>query len=158
MAGPGMAPKDPSRRARRNADPHPTTRLEFKACAPPELPESFDWHPMTLSWWKTWQESPMAALMGPTDWSFMLDTALMHHSMWAKGQWTLAAEVRLRVAKYGATPEDRLRLRIQWADADDKDSKVPQMGPVPDRSSKRYGQLKVMPLPKDDPDNSDGAS
>jgi hypothetical protein len=43
--------------------------------------------------------------------------------VWAKGQWTLAAELRLRVAKMGATPEDRARLRITFADADEKDEK-----------------------------------
>ena len=142
MPGVGAAPKDPSRRARRNVDPHPTTRLEFRPCKPPELPKNMNWHEMTQRWWATWQESPMAALMGPTDWAFMLDTALMHHNMWAKQQWTLAAEVRLRVAKYGATPEDRLRLRIQWADADDKDAKIPQAAPVPNR----YANLTVAPV------------
>lgn len=89
----------------------------------------------------------MSELMGPVDWSYLLDTALMHHSMWTHGQWTLAAEVRLRVAQYGATPADRLRLRIQWADADDKDAKIPQAAPVPNRASARYGQLRVLPTP-----------
>lgn len=142
MAGRGAAPKPPERRARRNVDPNPTIRLEFQRCKPPELPPELPWHPMTLMWWRTWQESPMADLMGPTDWSFMMDTALMHHAMWEKGQWTLAAEVRLRVAKFGATPEDRLRLRIQWADADQRDSEVPQATSIPRRS---YGQLRALP-------------
>lgn len=148
MAGPGAAPKEPHRRARRNVDPNPTIRLEFKPCEPPDLPEEFDWHPMTRRWWRVWQEAPMASIMGETDWAYMLDTALMHHAMWSKGQWTLAAEVRLRVAQFGATPLDRLRLRIQWADADDKDARIPQTASVPERKS-RYGELKVMPLPKD---------
>jgi hypothetical protein len=74
----------------------------------------------------------------------------MHHAMWEKGQWTLAAEVRLRVAKFGSTPEDRMRLRIQWADADDKDAKIPQAAPVPDRG--RYGQLRALPTPTDTKD------
>lgn len=148
MAGRGPAPKDPSRRARRNADPAPMVRLEFRACAPPELPSLIDWHPMTLAWWKVWQQSPMAQLMGETDWAYLMDTALMHHAMWEKGQWTLAAEVRLRVAQFGATPADRLRLRVQWADADDKDAKIPQTTSVPDRASKRYGQLRALPTPK----------
>lgn len=56
--------------------------------------------------------------MSDTDWSFLLDTALMHHAMWEKGQWTLAAEVRLRVAKFGATPEDRMRLKMELAPAE----------------------------------------
>lgn len=151
MPGRGAAPKDPSRRARRNVDIAPTTRLEFVRIKPPELPAEYPWHPMTLRWWRTWQESPMADLMGPTDWSFMMDTALMHHAMWEKGQWTLAAEVRLRVAKFGATPEDRLRLRIQWADADQRDSEVPQATSVPNR--RKYGELRALPMrPEGDDD------
>jgi hypothetical protein len=35
----------------------------------------------------------------------------------------LAAEVRLRVAKFGETPEDRARLRMVFADADEKGEK-----------------------------------
>ena len=38
----------------------------------------------------------------------------------------MAAELRLRVAKFGATPEDRARLRIQFAQADEADSKRPE--------------------------------
>ena len=40
-----------------------------------------------------------------------MDTALLHHVMWTKGRWEFASEVRIRVAKFGATPEDRMRLR-----------------------------------------------
>jgi hypothetical protein len=36
----------------------------------------------------------------------------MHHAMWAKARWEFAAELRLRTAKFGATPEDRMRLRL----------------------------------------------
>lgn len=147
MPGRGLAPKDPSRRARRNVDVHPSTTLPFQSCNPPELPLSKDWHPQTRRWWATWRDSPMAQLMGPTDWDFLLDTALMHHALWADGHWTVAAELRLRVAKFGATPEDRLRLRIQWADADAKDGSRPQAASVPERSSSRYAQLRAVPTP-----------
>jgi hypothetical protein len=68
---------------------------------------------MTVAWWQTWRESPQASTFTATDWSFLIDTALMHNSMWSKGQWTLAAEVRLRAAKFGATPEDRARLKLK---------------------------------------------
>jgi hypothetical protein len=37
----------------------------------------------------------------------------MHHTMWSKGRWEFAAELRLRAAKFGATPEDRARLKIE---------------------------------------------
>jgi hypothetical protein len=87
-----------------------------------------------------WGSSPQAEHFMASDWDFLLDTALMHTAMWAKQQWTLAAEVRLRVAKYGATPEDRARLRMVFADADEKDAKRP----VAPSSRERYGDLKVL--------------
>lgn len=46
-----------------------------------------------------------------TDWDFQIDTALMHHAMWTKRRWEFASELRLRAAKFGATIEDRTRLR-----------------------------------------------
>ncbi|MFD0276164.1 hypothetical protein ACFVHB_19985 [Kitasatospora sp. NPDC127111] len=88
----------------------------------PELPEgvlgeddgeSVDWHPMTKLWWESWRTSAQAQTFTATDWLFLIDTALMHHTMWAKGRWEFASEVRLRAAKFGATPEDRMRLKIQ---------------------------------------------
>lgn len=153
MPGMGPAPKPAHRRARRNAEPTGTTTLPFQRCEPPELPDDLPWHPQTLRWWSIWQQSPMADIMGPTDWAFMLDTALMHNAMWEKQQWTLAAEVRLRVAKFGATPEDRLRLRIQWADADAKDFSREQTVPVPSRANSRFTGLRAVKN-VDDPDAS----
>lgn len=88
-----------------------------------------------------WRRSAQAETFTETDWSFLLDTALMHHAMWSKGQWTLAAEVRLRVAKYGATPEDRARLRMVFADADEKDEK---RGAKRSAASERYGDLRLL--------------
>jgi hypothetical protein len=123
MAGQGPPPKAAGRRARRNADAVPTTTLRFVRADAPELPEDMDWHARTRAWWQMWANSPQAETFTETDWSFLLDTALMHHAMWSKGQWTLAAEVRLRVAKFGATPEDRARLRMVFAEADEKDEK-----------------------------------
>lgn len=72
------------------------------------------WHPMTKKWWDAWRSSPQATrMLTEPDWHFLLDTALMHHNMWENGRWDFASEVRLRVAKFGATPEDRLRLHLE---------------------------------------------
>jgi hypothetical protein len=68
---------------------------------------------------------------------------VMHSAYWSKGQWTLAAEIRLRVAKVGATPEDRSRLRMIFADADEKDAKRPQA------SAQRWGDLRALPSTKE---------
>jgi hypothetical protein len=72
-----------------------------------------DWHPMTKLWWESWRESAQAQTFTGTDWVFLVDTALMHNTMWAKGRWEFASEVRLRAAKFGATPEDRARLKLK---------------------------------------------
>ncbi|MFD6364363.1 hypothetical protein ACFWFX_31660 [Streptomyces roseolus] len=126
MAGRGPAPKDPSKRRRRNvAEPetvlHPDDELRG-----PELPEGVlgddadgtpnEWHPMTQLWWDSWRTSAQAQTFTATDWLFLIDTALMHHTMWAKGRWEFASEVRLRAAKFGATPEDRARLKLKVDD------------------------------------------
>lgn len=103
----------------------------------PALPEGMTWHPMTQAWWETWRRSAQAQAMTDTDWSFLLDTALMHDAMWSKGQWTLAAEVRLRVAKFGATPEDRLRLKIQV-----DQPATPSKPAEPQKPGGRYGHLR----------------
>lgn len=110
--GKGLPPKDPSLRRRRNIDPIPTTVVEIDGLTyGPDLPAEYDWHPRTLIWWETWRTSANAQTFTSTDWDFLIDTALIHTQFWL-GE-NCAAELRLRVAKYGASPEDRQRLRLQ---------------------------------------------
>lgn len=119
MAGRGPAPKDPATRRRRNVPTVQTTvvaaddELRGEPLPVDALGEGEEWHPRTMAWWHTWRSSPQAQTFTATDWDFLLDTALMHHTMWSKGRWEFASELRLRAAKFGATPEDRARLRIQ---------------------------------------------
>lgn len=126
MAGPGNTiPKDPASRRRRNAAPVPVVITPDDEIRGPELPvdvlpDHEEWHPRTRDWWRTWRRSPQAQSFTATDWDFLIDTALMHHTMWLKGRWEFASELRLRAAKFGATPEDRLRLRMQVAAPDAK--------------------------------------
>lgn len=136
MPGRGPAPKDPDKRARRNKDPHPFKVIHVEPSAQPELPdfdvtvkedgelrsEQFDWPERTRDWWRMWAESPLAEDFTATDWNELMDTALLHAKFWG-GNMGVAAELRLRVAKFGATPEDRARLRIQFAAADQADNK-----------------------------------
>ncbi len=139
MAGRGPAPKDPKRRARSNQDPAPTTVLRHEIAEPPELPVGFDWPARTREWFAVWKQSPQAEHFGSTDWDFLVDTAMVHAEFWA-GNTAVGAELRLRVAKFGATPEDRARLRMQFAQADDLDSKRPKDKPADDG----YGDLRVV--------------
>mgnify|MGYP001559543669 CR=1 FL=1 len=146
MAGQGPAPKDPAKRRRRNVDPIPTTKVvDDGILRGPELPEDAlpgeEWHSRTQAWWTTWRRSPQAAAFTATDWDFLLDTALMHHTMWAKGRWEFAAELRLRSAKFGATPEDRARLRLQIETPESKAKAAEEAQPT--RS--RYAHLRAVP-------------
>lgn len=134
MAGRGPAPKGRRARAR---DEAVTRQIECDGqVRGPELPDEVDWHPRTVVWWETWRRSPQAQEFQPTDWSFLLDTALMHHTMWDKGRWEFAAELRLRAAKFGATVEDRLRLRQSIVTPGD-DVEGRPVGSVADIASRR---------------------
>lgn len=95
----------------------------------PDLSWTLDWHPETKKWWDEIRTSEMAFILEPSDWRFLQDTALMHHHIWNSKKMSIAqmtaamAEIRQRVAKYGATLEDRLKLRIRFADAETKELK-----------------------------------
>lgn len=134
MAGRGPAPKE--NRARRNAGPVALRTITAAATDQPPLPdfsivvkrgqqlevEAFAWPERTREWWRMWAETPLSSDYTQTDWDFLLDTAFVHARMW-QGDMSVASELRLRVAKFGATPEDRARLRIQFAQADEADEK-----------------------------------
>jgi len=126
MAGRGPAPKAPERRVRRNAQPVPLRVLEVQPSLQPDLPETMPggdlWPSQTVSWWAMWSESPLADDFTANDWSELMDAAVLHGLVWS-GEAKWLPELRLRVAKYGATPEDRARLRIQFAAADEADEK-----------------------------------
>lgn len=137
MAGRGPAPKDPSKRARTNADPVGLRVYTAEPVVQPELPQfdvqvedggklisqSFVWPEATRRWWATWGAEPLAQDFTATDWDFLLDTALLHAKVWGAGDLKSLPELRLRVAKMGATGEDRARLRITYAAADEADEK-----------------------------------
>lgn len=123
MPGRGSAPKDPARRARVNKDPIPSTVLRQEIADAPDLPDDLAESPHVVRWWNTWVNSPQADFFSSTDWDFLLETAFIAHSFYHGDRMKAAPELRLRVAKFGATPEDRARLRMQFAAADDADAK-----------------------------------
>lgn len=125
MAGRGFAPQE--RNGRGKAPKLPMRELaDTGEMHGPELPDGVlpggeDWHPMTRALWDSLRRSPLLAEEPELGWVFLIDTALMHSVMWSKGKWEFASEVRLRLAKYGATPEDRLRLRLKITTPADQD-------------------------------------
>ena len=143
MAGHGPPPKDPSQRARRNRAP------EFRVLTAdpvdqPALPTvDEEWPERTRQWWSMWADSPLAAEFTSTDWSELLDTALLHARYWRKpseASTAVAGELRIRVAKFGATPEDRARLKITFAAANDAEDRS---GTRQSSSRDRHAGLKL---------------
>jgi hypothetical protein len=114
VAGRGRISKDPARRVRRHADPLPLRVITAAPVKQPALPKTMPlgrkWPAQTRAWWRMWRESPLSETFTATDWSELLDTALLHAVLWS-GNTKVAGEVRLRVAKFGAeTPA----LSICW--------------------------------------------
>lgn len=137
MAGRGPAPKEPSKRVRRNADIVPLRVVEASPAIQPSLPEFsvqvtvdgelqeelFSWPEQTRIWWHTLASHPLAGEFTDVDWLYLLETARIHADFW-HGDMKLASELRLREAKYGFTPEDRLRLRLSFAQTDEAEDRV----------------------------------
>lgn len=126
MSGRGVPPKRPQDRARTNADPVAVRTLGSEIAPPPELPpttpDGDPWPEQTLIWWGHWIVDPLTSEFRTSDWDELLATACLHAKFW-QGDYKVAAELRQRTAKFGATPEDRLRLRIQFVAAEEADDK-----------------------------------
>lgn len=155
----GAAPKSPdqqanSTRARRDASRMKT--VESQPCEAPFLPdfppiwddtgEQEDWPPQTLEWWKQWTNDPLTLDYRMPDWLDLMDCAVVHARLWL-GEQKAAAELRLRMARHGATREDRARLRITFANADEAERKANRGENVPPASSgsrNRRGGLKAV--------------
>lgn len=125
MSGP--APKSADRRSRRNKTSGDQTILRFERADQPSLPNSIPWPDETLAWWNNWGKSPQAELFSATDWDFLMDTAVLHADMWGNGNTAVLPELRIRTSRLGATLADRAQLRITLAEADDADSKRPDV-------------------------------
>jgi hypothetical protein len=121
-------------RARRNVDPIAMRVMTPQAVTQPKLPPRYvvvgkervrrAWPKPTRDWWQMWADSPLSDEFTATDWSELAATALLHAAV-MDGCLKYAAELRLRVAKFGATPEDRARLRITFVTADKAEQKPP---------------------------------
>jgi hypothetical protein len=137
MAGRGPAPRvgyEPTRRGNRKE----FRVVEFEPASQPLLPSAFrmlvdgesvrgSWPAATRRWWEAWGSHPLCDELTEADWAFLLDTALIHAAVW-RGELRFAGELRQRVAKFGVSLEDRARLRVQFALADEADEKLRQRG------------------------------
>lgn len=148
MAGIGPRPKNPDQLVGHGAAKSRDAVLKVIPVQPVEQPplpevtiegEPFEWPEITRQWWSMWASSPLSKDFTDTDWSELRDTAMLHARFWA-GDHKVAAELRLRVAKFGATPEDRARLRIQFATAEH----VEQRGPGPNAVGPQHTRRRLV--------------
>lgn len=143
MAGRGPAPKPANKRARRNADATAVTILQFEPCEQPPLPKDVEWPERTRALWAKLGASPLTRLLTELDWEYLLDTMILHLRLWADGDTTVMAELRLRLAKFFVTPEDRARGRIILAEADEADQGAGSPSAADARA--RRAQLRAIP-------------
>jgi hypothetical protein len=105
--------------------------LKFIKGEIPRLPRDVDWRPRARAWWRTWTESQQTEIMTDVDWQIMLVTALLVHQFWCNGHWTVAAEIRLREAKMGATLGAKLVRRHPGGDRERSTRSCPRRWPPP---------------------------
>lgn len=136
--------KDPSVRARRNKA---TTAANLPADSGrsksrrPELPDSRDWHPMTVEWWADLWASPMAAEFHDSDRHGLFILAALVDAFWLEPSKELAGEIRLQRQSFGLTPYDRRRLEWTIESADE----------AKDRGRQRRARQSPAPKADDDP-------
>lgn len=148
MAGRGPAPKDPSRRARKNADPIPLRVVHADPAEQPDLADLLGetnpltgspWQRATLTFWRQLGEFPTTANLQAAQWSSLARAMAIDDAM-VSGETKLAGEARLRLAKYGIDPDDLARLRIQIVQADEAEEKRKPTN----RPSSRYDGLTAV--------------
>ncbi|MFG3176596.1 hypothetical protein ACGFZC_16230 [[Kitasatospora] papulosa] len=83
--------------------------------------------------WQTWATSPQAGNWAETDWAELEITVKLVDAFY-QGDVKLAGEIRQRVAKWGATTEDRARLRMSLEDNEDQDQDDEPGTPAPTTS------------------------
>ncbi|MGW0580498.1 phage terminase small subunit [Streptomyces sp. NPDC002920] len=122
----GPAPKENAQR--RNVHEHAQS-LPAEAQPGRELPKGLGiTTPGAKRFWKTWSTAPQTAAWTETDWAELELTAKLVDGLF-KGDLKLAGEIRQRVAKWGATVEDRARLRMTFDRTDENESAVPSEAP-----------------------------
>lgn len=110
----------------------------------PELPACQEWRQETRDWYELWRRHEIAPFLEPSDWSHLQSTALLVDLFWSEDvkpgtKVTLWAEIRRCQASYGATVQDRLKLRMRFVDSE------PQKGSEPPKKVDYSDLLDELP-------------
>ncbi|MGW6597901.1 phage terminase small subunit [Streptomyces sp. NPDC055036] len=122
-------PKPSPNAQRRNVHPHAKT-IANEVQAGRELPKALGIQTGGAKrFWKTWVTAPQTATWVETDWAELEVTTKLVDAFFL-GDMKLAPEIRQRVAKWGATVEDRARLRMTIeTDPDENEPESPSEAP-----------------------------
>lgn len=96
----------------------------------PQLPERIEWPEQTRALYEALRTDPVAQMFTPADWAHVIDTMSLHRLMWVDepaNAIKVAAEVRLRLAQLGVTPESRMRLRMLIDDPANDETQAPRV-------------------------------
>lgn len=93
--------------------------------------------------WKVWSESPQSSTWIETDWLELESTTLLVDELY-KGETKVAGEIRQRVAKWGATNEDRARLRMKFEEPKEDTESPSEGSEVPDMDDDLYKRLRAV--------------
>ena len=93
----------------------------------------------TKTWWASVSSMPHCVLWSPSDWSFCLDTALVHAQA-VTGVISAMAEVRMREKIIGTTVDARRDLRIRYVEPE---SSTVSLAPVDELDDRRQRLLNA---------------
>lgn len=71
------------------------------------------WLGSTRRWWETWRTSPQSSQFTGTDWEALRRLAVLVDEFYRSPSSSLAGEIRQMEGKFGATIDDRMRLRLR---------------------------------------------
>ncbi|MDD6565969.1 MAG: hypothetical protein PUF11_04170 [Parafannyhessea umbonata] len=69
----------------------------------PRLPDTVDWPEETEEWFESWRSSPVTDGWTPQQWSYLIDTALVHAEVWGSNNIAMLGELHRREAYMGVT-------------------------------------------------------
>lgn len=157
------ARKDPSQRARRNAENRPFRVIEHLRVEQPPLPPKFPydgkmyaWPALTREWWDHWSDTTLNEGFTVHDWDYLMDTAVIHAKHWMGLDMKAGGELRQRLAKFGVTPEDRARLRIVMVDADTAEDKAKKAADLNSKIKMTGNSRRLTAIPGFDVDEDAG--
>lgn len=132
MAGRGPSPKSPERRVRKTRTVGDFQVIEIEPAVQPELKKilgtrnpavGMPWRAGTLHLWDALGDHPTTQGLTEAQW-MLLARAMIIDDLVLRGEVKLSQELRLQLGKFFIAPDDVLRGRFSFAQADEAEDRV----------------------------------